>query len=103
MASKRKRVSDGNLQSVLAGCNLRWSTSCRHAFLTHFKEDYERMNKVYAEYSCRPPPCPTCVGVSGLRATRASNRFHRAPAVSRTFVTPSAFASSPPPRRLTAS
>jgi len=57
-----------NLQSVLAGCNLALEhvVSAR-IFLTHFKEDYERMNKVYAEYfPAGRRPARTCVGVSGL-------------------------------------
>ena len=57
-----------NLKRVLHGCglDLEHVLSAR-IFLTHFAEDYERMNRVYAEYF--PPnrrPARTCVGVSGL-------------------------------------
>lgn len=57
-----------NLKHVLAGCDvgLENVVSVR-IFLLHFKEDYERMNAVYASYF--PPghrPARTCIGVSGL-------------------------------------
>lgn len=57
-----------NLQTVLRGCGLDLSNvlSAR-IFLTHFDEDYERMNTVYRSYF--PPNClpaRTCVGVNGL-------------------------------------
>jgi len=57
-----------NLQAVLKGCGLGLSNvlSAR-IFLTHFDEDYERMNAVYRSYF--PPqrlPARTCVGVNGL-------------------------------------
>jgi reactive intermediate/imine deaminase len=57
-----------NLKRVLAGCSLAFEhvVSAR-IFLTHFKEDYERMNTVYAEYfAAGRRPARTCVGVSGL-------------------------------------
>ena len=57
-----------NLKRVLAGCGLGLEhvVSAR-VFLTHFEEDYERMNTVYAGYF--PPgkrPARTCVGVTAL-------------------------------------
>lgn len=57
-----------NLQTVLQGCglNLAHVVSAR-IFLTHFDEDYARMNEVYRSYF--PPgrlPARTCVGVNGL-------------------------------------
>ena len=57
-----------NLKRVLAGCGLGLEhvVSAR-VFLTHFEEDYERMNAVYAGYF--PPgkrPARTCVGVTAL-------------------------------------
>lgn len=57
-----------NLQAVLAGCGLALAdvVSAR-IFLTHFDEDYERMNAVYRSYF-QPGrlPARTCVGVTGL-------------------------------------
>jgi 2-iminobutanoate/2-iminopropanoate deaminase len=57
-----------NLARVLVGCGLTLAdvVSAR-IFLTHFYEDYEAMNAVYATYF--PPgkrPARTCVGVTGL-------------------------------------
>ena len=57
-----------NLNRVLKGCGLGLEhvVSAR-IFLTHFKTDYEKMNRVYAGYF--PPgkrPARTCVGVTGL-------------------------------------
>jgi 2-iminobutanoate/2-iminopropanoate deaminase len=57
-----------NLTNVLTGCALTLSdvVSAR-IFLTHFEEDYEKMNAVYASYF--PPgkrPARTCVGVTAL-------------------------------------
>ena len=57
-----------NLKRVLAGCDLGFEhvVSAR-IFLTHFKEDYEPMNKVYASYfPAGRRPARTCVGVTGL-------------------------------------
>ncbi|MCX7135784.1 MAG: RidA family protein, partial [Proteobacteria bacterium] len=57
-----------NLKRVLGGCGLGLEhvVSAR-IFLTHFKEDYEKMNKIYAEYfAAGRRPARTCVGVSGL-------------------------------------
>jgi reactive intermediate/imine deaminase len=57
-----------NLQQVLAGCTLGFEQVLAvRIFLTHFEEDYDRMNQVYAEYF--PPhrrPARTCVGVTAL-------------------------------------
>ena len=57
-----------NLKRVLTGCGLglEYVVSAR-IFLTHFKDDYEKMNRVYAGYF--PPgkrPARTFVGVNGL-------------------------------------
>jgi 2-iminobutanoate/2-iminopropanoate deaminase len=57
-----------NLQKVLAGCDLGFEHVLTvRIFLTHFEDDYEKMNRVYAEYF--PPhrrPARTCVGVTAL-------------------------------------
>ena len=57
-----------NLETVLTGCALSLSNvvSAR-IFLTHFDQDYEAMNAVYA--SCFPVgkrPARTCIGVTAL-------------------------------------
>lgn len=57
-----------NLCHVLegVGLDLEHVVSVR-IFLTHFKEDYERMNAVYAEYFAPSRrPARTCIGVTGL-------------------------------------
>ena len=57
-----------NLQTVLKGCGLALThvVSAR-IFLTHFDEDYERMNAVYRSYFApKRLPARTCVGVNGL-------------------------------------
>ena len=57
-----------NLKRVLAGCGLDLSSvvSAR-IFLTHFREDYEPMNRVYAGYfPVGRRPARTCVGVTDL-------------------------------------
>lgn len=57
-----------NLRKVLQGCGLDLSNvlSAR-IFLTHFEEDYERMNAVYRSYfPANRLPARTCVGVTGL-------------------------------------
>ena len=57
-----------NLQRVLASCDL----GLEHVltvriFLTHFEDDYETMNRVYAEYFApQRRPARTCVGVTAL-------------------------------------
>ena len=57
-----------NLQQVLTGCGLGLEhVLVVHIFLTHFEDDYDTMNCVYAEYF--PPqrrPARTCVGVTAL-------------------------------------
>jgi reactive intermediate/imine deaminase len=57
-----------NLKRVLAGCGLGLEhvVSAR-VFLTHFEQDYERMNAVYAGYFAPGRrPARTCVGVTAL-------------------------------------
>ena len=57
-----------NLQTVLKGCGLSLAhvVSAR-IFLTHFDEDYARMNVVYRSYFAADRlPARTCVGVNGL-------------------------------------
>lgn len=57
-----------NLQTVLKGCGLSLAhvVSAR-IFLTHFDEDYARMNAVYRSYfAAGRLPARTCVGVNGL-------------------------------------
>ncbi len=57
-----------NLQTVLYGCGL----GLEHAlsvriYLTHFDEDYDAMNMVYAgHFPIGRRPARTCVGVTGL-------------------------------------
>jgi reactive intermediate/imine deaminase len=57
-----------NLQRVLGGCGLGLEhVLVVRVFLTHFEEDYDKMNRVYAEHF--PPerrPARTCVGVTAL-------------------------------------
>lgn len=57
-----------NLGRVLAGCGLGFeNVLAARIFLTHFKEDYEKMNRVYAGYfPAGKRPARTCVGVTGL-------------------------------------
>jgi reactive intermediate/imine deaminase len=57
-----------NLKRVLTGCGLGLEhVLAVRIFLTHFKADYERMNKVYAGYfPAGRRPARTCVGVTGL-------------------------------------
>lgn len=57
-----------NLKTVLSGCGLDLSRVVQtRIFLTHFDEDYQRMNIVYASYFPQGRlPARTCVGVSGL-------------------------------------
>lgn len=57
-----------NLKRVLAGCGLELEhvVSAR-VFLTHFDQDYERMNAVYSTYfAAGKRPARTCVGVTAL-------------------------------------
>ena len=57
-----------NLVTVLNGCGLTLANVvAARVFLTHFDEDYARMNAVYATYFDRGRfPARTCVGVTGL-------------------------------------
>ena len=65
--AQTKQVME-NLKRVLAGCGLGLeNVVSARIFLTHFKDDYEKMNRIYASYF--PPgkrPARTCVGVNGL-------------------------------------
>jgi len=58
-----------NLKRVLAGCGglgLEHVVAAR-VFLTHFDQDYEPMNAVYAGYfAAGKRPARTCVGVTAL-------------------------------------
>jgi 2-iminobutanoate/2-iminopropanoate deaminase len=57
-----------NLKRVLAGCGLGFANvvSAR-VFLTHFQDDYEKMNRVYSGYfTPNQRPARTCVGVTAL-------------------------------------
>ena len=57
-----------NLQTVLQGCGL----GIEHVlsvriYLTHFDDDYDRMNAVYAGYfAAGRRPARTCIGVTAL-------------------------------------
>ena len=57
-----------NLRKVLQGCGLDLpNVLSARIFLTHFEEDYERMNVVYRSYfHAKRLPARTCVGVTGL-------------------------------------
>ena len=57
-----------NLVSVLSGCGLALANVvAARVFLTHFDDDYERMNAVYASYFGPGRfPARTCIGVTGL-------------------------------------
>jgi 2-iminobutanoate/2-iminopropanoate deaminase len=57
-----------NLKRVLAGCRLELQdVVAARVFLTHFDEDYERMNAVYGGYfAAGKRPARTCVGVTAL-------------------------------------
>ena len=57
-----------NLERVLTGCGLGFeNVLAARIFLTHFEEDYERMNAVYASYfPAGRRPARTCVGVTAL-------------------------------------
>ncbi len=57
-----------NLRRVLEGCGLGLeNVLAARVFLTHFKEDYESMNRVYASYfPAGKRPARTCVGVTAL-------------------------------------
>lgn len=57
-----------NLRTVLEGCGLGLpNVLSARIFLTHFDEDYARMNEVYRTYFPEGRyPARTCVGVNGL-------------------------------------
>lgn len=57
-----------NLRTVLQGIGLDLpDVASVRVFLTHFEEDYARMNAVYAGYFAEGRrPARTCVGVTGL-------------------------------------
>jgi 2-iminobutanoate/2-iminopropanoate deaminase len=57
-----------NLKRVLAGCELELeNVGSARIFLTHFDEDYEKMNAVYRSYFAAGRfPARTCVGVTAL-------------------------------------
>jgi reactive intermediate/imine deaminase len=57
-----------NLKRVLAGCELGLqNVVAARVFLSHFEEDYGRMNEVYASYfPAGNRPARTCVGVTAL-------------------------------------
>jgi 2-iminobutanoate/2-iminopropanoate deaminase len=57
-----------NLKRALQGCGLGLEhVLAARIFLTRFNEDYEKMNRVYAEYFAPGKrPARTCVGVTAL-------------------------------------
>lgn len=57
-----------NLKTVLNGCDLGLEDALSmRVYLTHFDEDYERMNAVYASHFAQGRfPARTCIGVTGL-------------------------------------
>ena len=65
-AQTRKTME--NLREVLASLDLGFEhVAMARVFLTHFKEDYEAMNRVYAEYFEETRrPARTCIGVTAL-------------------------------------
>lgn len=67
VAAQTERVME-NLKLVLAGLKLDLSHVLQaRVYLTNFKEDYARMNAVYASYfPADRRPARTCVGVTGL-------------------------------------
>ena len=56
------------LREVLTSLDLGFAqVVMARVFLTHFKADYEAMNRVYAEYFEETRrPARTCIGVTGL-------------------------------------
>ena len=67
IAAQTRQVME-NLRRVLAGCGLGLEhvVSAR-VFLTRFEQDYEEMNRAYAEYfPAGKRPARTCVGVTAL-------------------------------------
>ncbi len=67
IAAQTRQVME-NLERVLVGCGLGFeNVLAARIFLTHFDEDYERMNEVYATYfPAGRRPARTCVGVTAL-------------------------------------
>jgi reactive intermediate/imine deaminase len=67
IGSQTVRVME-NLKIVLRGLGLGLEhVVCVRAYLTHFEEDYARMNEVYAGYfPADRRPARTCIGVTGL-------------------------------------
>jgi reactive intermediate/imine deaminase len=65
--AQTRRVME-NLKLVLHGVGLGLEhVVAARVFLTHFQEDYERMNRIYASYfPVDRRPARTCVGVTGL-------------------------------------
>jgi len=57
-----------NLQTVLQGCGLGLGQVLSvRIYLTHFDDDYDRMNAVYATYfEAGRRPARTCIGVTAL-------------------------------------
>lgn len=65
--AQTRRVME-NLKLVLQGVGLGLEhVVAVRAFLTHFQEDYETMNRTYASYfPADRRPARTCIGVTGL-------------------------------------
>jgi reactive intermediate/imine deaminase len=65
--AQTRRTLD-NLVRVLAGLDLGLEhVVAARVFLTHFDEDYQRMNRVYESYfSAGRLPARTCIGVTAL-------------------------------------
>jgi reactive intermediate/imine deaminase len=65
--AQTRRVIE-NLKLVLHGVGLGLEhVVAARVFLTHFQEDYEKMNRIYASYfPVDRRPARTCVGVTGL-------------------------------------
>jgi reactive intermediate/imine deaminase len=65
--AQTRRVME-NLKLVLHGVGLGLEhVVAARVFLTHFQEDYEKMNRIYASYfPVDRRPARTCVGVTGL-------------------------------------
>lgn len=57
-----------NLRTVLQGVGVGFeNVVCVRVFLTHFEEDYSKMNRIYASYFSEDKrPARTCVGVTAL-------------------------------------
>jgi 2-iminobutanoate/2-iminopropanoate deaminase len=57
-----------NLHTVLQGVSMGFeNVVCARVFLTHFEQDYDSMNRIYAGYfPADKLPARTCVGVTTL-------------------------------------